>query len=566
MSEYSERLEQQADLLWQNVAGFEQKALQRIGERIKAIGKMSVADAQAINNAAFVKQDMQAITKELARVTGMNIAEVEKMYGELIASQHDANKVLYDYRGKMFAPLSENRELQAMVRAFAKTSGESMINLSMTKALGLINRRGNFIGLQKYIYDAYGKAAVAVTSGTADFNSAVRDTIRELGGSGMRIDYGGGVTRRLDTAVRQNVLWGAKQVSVEYNEMIGEELGCDGIEIDWHSNPRPNHVFMQGKQYALGGGKTVNGITYESADRALEALADYGCLHFKTPIILGVSEPTHSSEELRRLNEQNKRTFDIDGKLMTGYECRQSMRWLETEVRKQRDIKTAAQASGDKKLVRECNEKIKLYTEKYNQIADVSGIKPQYQRMGVAKNRGVDNAKTQGYNISKGLSAKIGEEGVPLHEEPKLIKRIDYSDKAAVAETITEFEQFVMNDEIENALVITRNGEIYRCYGIKNRVFPDYDLGDKLRGATVSHNHPIDETLNTFSKDDLQLFLEYKLDSLRGCDEKYIYEFTWDSENIDEIPDEWDSEENYWHAKMIQKASEAKVGYRRWKR
>ena len=147
-----------------------------------------------------------------------------------------------------------------------------------------------------------------------------------------------------------------------------------------------------------------------------------------------------------------------------------------------------------------------------------------------------------------------------------MIKRIDYSDKAAVAETITEFEQSVMNDEIENALVITRNGETYRCYGIKNRVFPDYDLGDKLRGATVSHNHPIDETLNTFSKDDLQLFLEYKLDSLRGCDEKYIYEFTWDSENIDEIPDEWDSEENYWHAKMIQKASEAKVGYRRWKR
>ena len=33
------------------------------------------------------------------------------------------------------------------------------------------------------------------------------------------------------------------------------------------------------------------GIKYESADEALERLNDYGCLHFKTPILLGISEP-----------------------------------------------------------------------------------------------------------------------------------------------------------------------------------------------------------------------------------------------------------------------------------
>ena len=89
--------------------------------------------------------------------------------------------------------------------------------------------------------------------------------------------------------------------------MIGKELGCDGIEIDWHTNPRPSHEFMQGKQFALGKGRTVNGEHFPSADEALERLGDYGCLHFKKPIICGISEPRYSKEELARLNEENKK-------------------------------------------------------------------------------------------------------------------------------------------------------------------------------------------------------------------------------------------------------------------
>ena len=60
---------------------------------------------------------------------------------------------------------------------------------------------------------------------------------------------------------------------------------------------------------------------------------------------------------------------------------------------------------------------------------------------------------------------------------------------------------------------------------INSILFPDFDLGDKLIGAKVSHNHPIAETSHTFSTDDLELFIKYNLESLRGCDKKYAYEF-----------------------------------------
>lgn len=381
------KLEQQADLLFNNIAGWEQSTLQRIGKRIGKYGKMSLADVKSINNIATVKQDMDAITKELAKVTGYNISQIEQMYGELLEEQHLANQPLYDYRGKKFVPFAENRELQAIVRAYAKTTGETMINLAKTKALCVLGANGKPIGMQKYYTDVLDKAVMQVTTGATDFHTAMRDSIVELGGSGVRVDYGGGVTRRLDTVVRQNLLWGAKQASVEYNEMIGEELGCDGYEVDYHSNPRPSHEFMQGKQFVVGKSRTINGIHFDSFDEAEQALKEYGCLHYKTPIICGISEPRYSEKELARLKAQDKKTYEIDGKQVTGYEATQMMRRLETAIRNEKSIKNMAQAGDSKKLVKDCNAKIKSYQAKYAEITNITGFAKETKRMRVPKGK-----------------------------------------------------------------------------------------------------------------------------------------------------------------------------------
>lgn len=379
------KLEQQANILMNNVSGWEQNVLTRIGKRIKKYGKLSLADVKSINNIATVKQDMDAITKELAKVTGYNISQIEQMYGELLEEQHLANQPLYDYRGKTFVPFAENRELQAIARAYAKTTGETMINLAKTKALCIMGANGKPIGLQKYYTDVLDKAVMQATTGATDFHTAMRDSIVELGGSGVRVDYGGGVTRRLDTVVRQNLLWGAKQASIEYNEMIGEELGCDGYEVDWHSNPRPSHEFMQGKQFVVGKARTINGVYFESFDNAEKALNDYGCLHFKTPIICGISEPRYSPEELKRLNDQNAKTYEIDCKTVTGYEATQMQRRLETAVRNEKTTRDLARASGDKYIVKRCNERIKAYQGKYAEISEITKIPEDKKRMSVPR-------------------------------------------------------------------------------------------------------------------------------------------------------------------------------------
>lgn len=381
------KLEQQANLLFQNIAGWENSTLQRIGKRINKYSKLSLADVKAINNIAVVKQDMDAITKELARVTGLNISQVEQMYGDLLAKQHLENQPLYDYRGKTFVPFAENRELQAIVRAYAKTTGETMINLAKTKALCIMGANGKPIGLQKYYTDVLDKAVMQVGTGATDFHTAMRDTVVELGGSGVRVDYGGGVTRRLDTVVRQNLLWGAKQASIEYNEMIGEELGCDGVEVDAHSNPRESHMFMQGQQYSLNGKKTINGVVFEDfeASGASSALQDYGCLHFRTPIICGISEPRFSKKELAKIEADNQKEYTVGNLQGNKYFFSQKMRNLESATRDQKTIRDLARASGDKVLVKQCNEKIKAYRQKYDEIAETTGLSPELKRMSVPR-------------------------------------------------------------------------------------------------------------------------------------------------------------------------------------
>lgn len=395
----TKQLEELSEVLFSNIEEWENNALTRIGNRVNKVGKLSVADAQALNNLATVKGDLKIVYRELAEVTGKNIREIEKIYGEAVSATHEGNKFLYDYRNKPFVPFEENKKLQAMVRAFAKSTATEMFNLSKTKMLKTYDPiTGNTVALDKAYKKVLDKAVTEVASGTSDFNSAMRQSLKTLGGNGIRVDYGGGVTRRLDTVVRQNLLWGAKQTFMEYSNIIGEEIGADGIEITAHPFCRPSHEFMQGQQYILGKGRMIDGEYFESADRALEALQDYNCNHHPFSIICGVSVPMHSKEELAELHRRNTEKINIDGVEKTGYEWKQEMRKLETKTRALKGEREILRASGDKEGVKQVNEKMKAIKDKYTKIGEKSGNELRYNRMSVVR---------QNNNLTKGGSGGI---------------------------------------------------------------------------------------------------------------------------------------------------------------
>ena len=386
------KLEQQegfADEYSDRIAEWELFAVALVCKELGRIGKMTPEQAKKYDAEKEMKKTEKIILSALITAVLLNIKDLPKTYTRLFDEWHKGNEYMYKYRGVPFVDVADNKGLQKIIDAYSKKSGAELLDFTKTKAIKVLDANENPVALRKQILKSFDDASKLVIEGKTDFYSAMRKTVLDLGGSGARVEYPSGITRRLDTVARQNMLYNAKLSSREYNKQIGKELGTDGIEIDLHANSRPSHRFMEGKQYAKGHTVTINGVEYEGAidkgvyDRLYE---DYNCQHYETGIILGVSEPRYSPEELARLKAENERQYEINGISKDGYGWSQVLRNLESNTRNAKDQINALQAFGNSQTdIDKLNARIKSYRQKYNEICDVTGIKPDLKRMSVPR-------------------------------------------------------------------------------------------------------------------------------------------------------------------------------------
>lgn len=139
------------------------------------------------------------------------------------------------------------------------------------------------------------------------------------------------------------------------------------------------------------------------------------------------------------------------------------------------------------------------------------------------------------YGPTKGLAASKGSTDVPEHDPPVLLETIDFTNKDEVISTLEKYEKEIADSPIENAIVICEDGSVYQCFGELNNVWPDIDLGDKLYGAYVTHNHPEGSTTeHTFGVGDINLFHKYGIRTLRGVETKCGYQVS--REDLDTSP------------------------------
>lgn len=160
---------------------------------------------------------------------------------------------------------------------------------------------------------------------------------------------------------------------------------------------------------------------------------------------------------------------------------------------------------------------------------------------------------------------KFGEGGgSSKNSKPQHLETIDFNDKKMVQSTLEKYEEQIVGQDYESAILIMPDGKVNRIDGEKATV--NLTLAGNLAGAAVTHNHPSDETEYTFSDDDLSKFIESEMDILRGVDERYVYELRRHSGIAPELPVksifEMD-EENSRHYAIDKKAREAGVYYER---
>ena len=353
--------------------------LKQMGNTIKHIGTLTPSKANQLVNILKYGGNYDKIVRKLAQITELNIRDIEKIFEAVAKENLYFAKQFYEYRNIKYIPYEQNIALQRQVKALAKITANNYMNISRTLAFTKIeNGKVIYTDLAKTYQYMIDKAVLSISQGKSDFNSDMYKTIKELGQSGIKtVDYASGYSRRLDSAVRQNIQGALRDMSNELQKQFGEEFDYDGIEVSHHANPAPDHEFLDGEQFSKE--------EFEKINSELERpVGELNCYHYIFPIILGVSKPNYTKEQLQEDKEKNKKGFNYEGKHYTLYEGTQLQRKIETEIRKTKDTQIIAKASGNKELVQESQTKITQLTQKYRELSQISGLPTQLERARVS--------------------------------------------------------------------------------------------------------------------------------------------------------------------------------------
>ena len=280
-----------------------------------------------------------------------------------------------------------------------------------------------FYGLRDTYNRVLEEALVNVSQGKETFDQSMTRIMKDIGGSGLKkIDYKSGRSVRLDSAVRMHLHDGLRILFNQNQELFGEEFNYNGIEVTHHQNSAPDHIdTVDGKQFVLvdkvqeqiingieteikqedirGNQVRVNGKWYDDFNAINESLlrkvSTLNCRHRTFAIIVGVSKPEYTQEQLDEDKQKNIDGFELDGEHYSMYEGTQLQRKLETQIRKQKDIQILAKASGNKELIKESQDRITQLTNKYKEISKISGLPTRMDRLKVAKYRRISAKKLQ---------------------------------------------------------------------------------------------------------------------------------------------------------------------------
>lgn len=361
------------------------------------------------------------IAAKIAEINGSSAAEINRLIREAAAQSDEFDRKMLGADKGAAVPLEENAQLQNLISTqIAETAGKCE---NLTNTMGFADH--DFLGRVYYLSmtDMYRRemdsAHMKVATGATDYMTAIRQVCNKLAASGVRtIDYESGRSDRIEVAARRAILTSVAHVTHRISEQNGEELGADGWEMSAHSGSRPSHAVYQGRQY-----------TQEQYERIIKPLiSEPNCRHDVFPIILGVSEPVYTEEELQNIDQP---PFTYEGRTYTAYEASQQMRKMERAMRKQKDRCIVADAAGDEEAFATASIRLNRQKYIYEDFCKAADSYTEYERTYVT-----------GFNRS--IAARSGV--AAIKKEYKLIAST--LDKSAVP-SIDDFKKMLYNNSDE---------------------------------------------------------------------------------------------------------------------
>ncbi len=343
-----------------------------MGEHLKAIGKLKPSDVHRLTEMKRIGINAREIRKKLAKAAKMDVRELDKVFRAVAESDARFMQQWFeaDYAPEVKDGAKLSKPIERTLNAQLRITAQEFKNLSRTT-------------IQTEAYQkAVDVAIQSVQAGVTDYSTAIRRAMKAAAAQGLRVKYPSGLTRRLDSAARQNILDGVRAVNNDILRQLGNEYGSDGVEISAHALCAEDHLPYQGRQFS--------NKEFERIQNSLKRpFGQWNCKHAIYPILLGVSVQANSEETLAQYRANSEAQITIDGKTKTRYEWSQEQRKTETAIRYQKDIANAAKASGDDVARREAQANINALKDRYEHISEAAGLSTDTSRASVAGFRSV---------------------------------------------------------------------------------------------------------------------------------------------------------------------------------
>jgi len=354
-----------------------QQFIKKIAAQLLKIGELNASSINRLIIMADMGADIKDITRELSHATALNVRDIYQIYQAALNDSYTDPRFRLALQSQPLTP-SQNARLTWMARNIATQTAQSMINLSNTTAI-------------KQTYkDALDKAITATAMGLTSYQEAARDIIRDLGYNGLKVQYESGYQRRLDSAVRQNIIDGVNQINQNASLAMGEMLGYDAVELSAHANSAPDHEPVQGRVFLLKEfEKMQNGEDFRDVDGNFypgfrRPIGEWNCMHIAMSFSTQHSIRRYDDATLKKWKLDNAKGCEINGKHYTLYQARQLMRQLETKVRREKDAANAARLNGNDMDERKARQKsINALTKQYYAVAQAAGLSPRSERLSV---------------------------------------------------------------------------------------------------------------------------------------------------------------------------------------
>lgn len=387
--------------------GLEATLLTEICSRLKLrdeLNEVTVQDIKALRSHGI---DLKEIEKAIRQTTGIS----EKKLNALIDDVVERNQKYYTEVIDLARVTQPDVLVDATtIDAIKRQTWDVFRNI--TASMGFLVDAGRTMRPPAKAYQwALDAATVKVESGAISYGQAIKEAVRELASSGLRVvDYESGHRDHVDVAVRRAVMTGVSQLCSKYTEQAAEYLETPYFEVSAHAGARDkpgpapwsSHKNWQGKVYSVRDGDIYPSIYKVCGLGAVDGLEGANCRHRRFPWVEGVSERTYTDDQLKHIDDGLGCTYD--GKTYTAYEATQMQRRVEREIRKLKREKAAYKAAGLHEDETAVNIRLRRLNAKYKAFSAEAGLPEQPERMRVYF---TDDATIKAANSIKTQRAKV---------------------------------------------------------------------------------------------------------------------------------------------------------------